>query len=167
MPAYCSTEGMSTQEKNQLLVTVMQSLVGDREYQAFKEYSAKYRAGQIGSSEYYKHFFATFGETKQASELFLLLASLLPNPAKRMELLELHTSHATPPQHARQKAQQAKSPPPQQQQQQQQRAKGSSGKFVQVRKPDVARTAATGDTAAARHTKKAHKQKQEVLFRFG
>ena len=94
---FCNTEGMSVQEKNQLMVTVMKSLVSEAAFKEFKEYSAKYRAGAITGKDYYARFFATFGASPQTRELFSLLASLLPDPEKRMELLELHTVHSAPP----------------------------------------------------------------------
>ena len=94
---FCNTEGMSVQEKNQLMVTAMRSLVSEAAFQDFKQYSAKYRAGAITGREYYDRFFATFGTSAQTRELFSLLASLLPDPEKRMELVELHTVHCAPP----------------------------------------------------------------------
>lgn len=93
---FCNTEGMSVQEKNQLMVTVMKSLVSEAAFRDFKEYSAKYRTGAITGREYYNRFFATFGTSAQTRELFSLLASLLPDPEKRMELVELHTVNCAP-----------------------------------------------------------------------
>jgi len=93
---FCNTEGMTLLEKNQLMVTIMKSLVTDEGFAKFKQYSGKYRSGELTAKEYYDHFFILFGKSEQTRELFSLLASLLPDPEKRMELLQLHTINCAP-----------------------------------------------------------------------
>jgi len=74
----------------------MKSLVSDEGFGKFKQFSAKYRAGEFSGEEYYRQFFSLFGVSEQTKELFSLLASLLPDAEKRMELLQLHTINCAP-----------------------------------------------------------------------